>query len=150
MATQQTTIFNQSLNPGSENLSTVFTSGLGFYLIAPASDFEYQIDIYLQVQLSNTLWRQVRLDPFNVSTTQRITLFPQQILELGLPMRLALAPSQSFLLEVILLQNDCQLCTINSKLNEIQEQLNRIEAALEEADNSDVSQVLETLFFLLQ
>ena len=136
MATQQITIFNDNLTSNSENLSSVFTSGFGFYLIAPAASFEYQIDIYLQVQVSNTLWRQVRLDPYNVSTTQRITLIPQQIVELGLPMRLAIVPSSEFLLEVILLQSDCGLCTLDSGLTGLVNSVVEIVARLNGVDST--------------
>ena len=89
------------------NITSSFnTKGLGFYLIAPASEFDYQIDIFLQVELSSTVTRMVRLDPMNVSNTQRITLIPPQIVNLGLPMRLSILPSDGFFLEVILLQPD--------------------------------------------
>ena len=135
MATLQTPIFNNSLSPGTENLTDLFDSGFGFYLIAPASAVEYQIDIFLQVRVSNTLWRSVRLDPLNVSTTQRITLLPQQIIELGLPMRLAILPSQAFLLEVILLQSDCGLCFLEEKVDEIL-------AAISQAESLDWQSII--------
>ena len=121
MATNQTTIFNDFLDPKTDNLSAEFSSGIGFYLIAPAAAVEYQIEIFLQVQLAPNVVRQVRLEPSNISTTERITLLPSQITDLGLPMRLAIVPSQGFLLEVILLStssnNDLLLRLLFEALN---------------------------------
>lgn len=116
MATQQTIIFNGALTAATENLSAQFESAIGFYLIAPGSTVEYQIDIYLQVELSNTITRMVRLEPSNISTTERITLLPPQLSELGLPMRLTIVPSEAFNLEVILLTADCGLCAIQTAM----------------------------------
>lgn len=107
--TLQTTIFRDDLASNAENFTDWFEQGLGFYLIAPASEFDYQIDIFLQVELSSTVTRMVRLEPMNVSNTQRITLIPPQIINLGLPMRLSILPSDGFFLEVILLQPDYNL-----------------------------------------
>lgn len=141
MATQQITILSDNLASASENLSAQFTDAIGFYLIAPASSFEYQIDIFLQVELSNTITRMVRLEPSNVSNTERITLLPQQIVDLGLPMRLSILPSEGFFLEVILLQSDCSLCSLNSKVDALSTKIDDLIDA-----NSNLTAIVNLIF----
>jgi hypothetical protein len=144
MATAQTSIFNGALSGAAINLSSQFDNAIGFYLIAPGASVEYQIDIFLQVQLTNTTTRMVRLDPSNVSNTERITLLPASIVELGLPMRLAIVPSESFNLEVILLQSDCGVCQLNQRI----EALEQTVADLENELTND-NQLLETALNLI-
>lgn len=126
MATQQTTIFNNNLVSNVENFSQEFFEGLGFYLINPNTNNEYQVDIFLQVKLSNTITRQIRLERLNISDTQKITLLPQQIVNLGLPMQLLILPSSNFFLEIILLKSSCTLCSLENKLNNIDKTLIKI------------------------
>ncbi|MEM6612296.1 MAG: hypothetical protein AAF652_08585 [Cyanobacteria bacterium P01_C01_bin.72] len=125
MATQQTTIYNSDLIPNQENLSTELDHGLGFYLLSSTSE-QTRVEVFLQLQITNTSYRQIRLDHNNISSTQRLTLIPQPIVELGLPMRLAIVPSAAFRLQIILLQSDCGLCQLNTKIDAILENLQTI------------------------
>lgn len=131
MSIQTVSIFNQTLNPNVENQSSSFTGGIGFYLIAPLATVEYEIDIFLQVQLSNSITRMVRLEPLNLSTTERLTVIPIQLRDLGLPMYLAIYPSEAFQLEVLLLQDNCSLNQICQDLTEIQEDVTDISATFD-------------------
>jgi hypothetical protein len=127
MAVQQVSIFNQITVPGVENQSATFTNGLAFYLIAPFTAVEYEIDIFLQIRLSPTITRMVRLEPMNISNTERLTLIPNQLRDLGLPMYLAIFPSEVFSLEVILLQDECSLSSICADLQLIKTKLEILE-----------------------
>ena len=151
MAIQQTTIFSNNLASATESLSAQFTNAIGFYLITPASSFEYQIDIFLQVQVSNSTTRMVRLEPSNVSTTERITLLPQSIVELGLPMRLSILPSEGFFLEVILLQSDCSLCSLDAKVDDLANRLDALETKIDDLvnSNSNTAENLTTILNLI-
>lgn len=124
MASKSVSIFNQTTVSDAENRSIEFTSGLGFYLIAPTIADEIEIDIFLQVQLSPSIVRQVRLEPMNLSNTERLTLIPSQLANLGLPMYLAIFPSEAIDLEIILLQPI-------SPLEEITELLDKLNQLLE-------------------
>ncbi len=119
---QTISIFNSVTNPNVENRSIAFTSGIGFYLVS-TSTVEYEIDIFLQVQLTPTVTRMVRLEPLNISNTERLTVIPQQLRNLGLPMYLAIFPSEAFNLEILLLQDECDFCeelkTVSQKVDEL-------------------------------
>jgi hypothetical protein len=104
MPTTQTTILSSTLNPSIENYSDTFSEGIGFYLIAPTLISEVEIDIFLQIQFSPTTIRLVRLEPLNVSNTERFTLIPAELREINVPMRLLILPNQAFLLEIILVK----------------------------------------------
>ena len=130
MAAQTISIFNSVTNPNVENKSIVFTSGIGFYLIAPTATDEYEIDIFLQVQLTPTMTRMVRLEPLNVSNTERLTVIPQQLRDLGLPMYLAIFPSEAFNLEILLLQPECLSDKVCEDLQTIKDELVTVQAVV--------------------
>lgn len=130
MSVQTVSIFNGTVDPSVENSSSIFTSGIGFYLIAPTAGVEYEVDIFLQVQLTSTVTRMVRLDPLNISTTERLTVIPQQLRDLGLPMYLAIFPSEAFNLEVLLLQPLCQLSGICTRLDAMDQKLDDLAASM--------------------
>ena len=130
MTTQQIIIFNDSVSSAGINLSAEFTSGMGFYLIAPGSSYEYEINIFLQLSISNTEKRLIRLEPHNISNTERLTLLPTQIVDLGLPMQLLIVPSTDFAMQIILVQSDCSLCQIQSDISTLKNQINSNFAAV--------------------
>lgn len=104
MPTTETTIFSNTLDPTVENYSDTFLGAIGFYLIAPSLTSEVEIDIFLQVNFSPTIIRLVKLEPLNISNTERLTLIPAELRELSVPMRLLILPSQAFFLEIILVK----------------------------------------------
>jgi hypothetical protein len=104
MATQETTIYNSTLNPTIANLSDEFTRGIGFYLTALNLTDEVEIDIFLQLYLTPTKIRAINLESLNVSTTERLTLLPPQLRDIDIPMRLLILPSETFNLNITLLQ----------------------------------------------
>ena len=150
MVTNQTTIYNGNLTANQENLTATFTNGIGFYLIAPNNINDLEIDIFLQIDLSNTVTRQIRLQPFNVSNTQRVTLLPTEITELNLPLRLAILPSNNFNLQIILLQTDCRICNIKSELDLIKATLNQILAnqGVQPENNNSPTPQQQQFFFI--
>lgn len=150
MATQQVTIYNGLLNSNQENLTDTFINGVGFYLIIDNNVNQIEVDIFLQVELSNTVTRQIRLQPFNLSNTQRITLLPSEIAELNLPLKLSILPSDSFNLEVILLQTDCRICSLKLELDSIQLKLDEIKSALKilPENPNNPTPVEQTFFFI--
>jgi len=108
MPTQETTIYNSTVNPTTSNLSDQFTRGIGFYLTALNLTDEVEIDIFLQLYLTPTKIRAISLEPLNVSTTERLTLLPPQLRDIDIPMRLLILPSESFNLNITLLQTVSQ------------------------------------------
>ena len=118
MATQQITIFDAVSNPEQENLSSEFTNGLGFYLTSNYQE-QIKVEVFLQVQITNTDYRLVRLPNKNVSSTERITELPAAITELGLPMRLSIVPSQSVDLKAVLIQSDCSRCSLKDDVKQL-------------------------------
>lgn len=129
-------VFNQVTNANSEDVSTTFTSGVGFYLISPTITDEIEIDIFLQVRVTATVTRMVRLEPLNLSTTERITVIPQQLRSLGLPMYLSIFSSEAVLLEVLLLQPTHSLATIGTELTIVNQKLDSLTAKVDSIDAS--------------
>ena len=148
MTAQTISIFNSVTLPNVENKSLTFTNGIGFYLIAPTASVEYEIDIFLQVQLTPTVTRMVRLEPLNISNTERLTVIPQQLRDLGLPMYLAIFPSEAFNLEVLLLQPECILC---DELEAVSQKVDDLADLVEElaTDNSNLETILQLILAAL-
>ncbi len=144
MTAQTISIFNSLTLPNIENKSIVFERGIGFYLIVPTATVEYEIDIFLQVQLTPTVTRMVRLEPLNISNTERLTLIPQQLRDLGLPMYLAIFPSEAFNLEILLLKHECDFC---EELEAVSQKIDELTAQLEELTNNNGN--LETILQLI-
>lgn len=140
MSVTTISIFNGTTTPNSENNSANFTAGIGFYLIAPTSTDEIEIDIYLQVELTVNVTRMVRLEPLNISNTERLTVIPPQLRDLGLPMYLAIFPSEAINLEILLLQPVCTEAIICNQLTQINQKVDALTTAIQEINTDNNSQ----------
>lgn len=74
-------------------ISEIFRDATFLYLVAPEGGYEIEIDAFLQIYLTPTEQRLIRLENNNVLNTEATALIPLEYRNSGYDMRLALYAS---------------------------------------------------------
>jgi hypothetical protein len=135
-------VFNQNLDPSGVNLSSRFTNAVAFVIEAPLISSELEIDCYLQIYIPSILGDIVRNIPLakveeqaillNIANTEIIQAIPAEYLNINYEMALLFVPSsdETTYIYASILTPDCSLCEIDTRLSQLEQQLNLISAAL--------------------
>lgn len=129
-------VFNNNLDPSAVNLSARFTNATAFIIEASLLNAELEIDCYLQVYVPGILGEIVRNVPLgrieeqavilNLADTQIASIIPAELLNTGLEMALLFVPAsgETTYLYATVVKPDCTLCSINDRLNLIENKIN--------------------------
>jgi hypothetical protein len=134
-------VFSGNLNPATPNLSVRFTSAIGFFIQVPNSfDVELEIDVFLQVYLPSILGEVVRSIPLgkieeqaillNITDTETFNVIPYELQNTNLEMALLFLASDNFFLYAEAIKPDCNLCTVSSQLDLVNQKLDLILSSL--------------------
>lgn len=131
MALQQ--IYSNNLDFSQPNLTDRFTDAIAFFINTPLSDFELEIDCFLQVYFkteSGEISRNLPLGKIeeqaillNKIDTETLFFIPQEFVNSNLEMALLFLASDTTFLEVFVVKKEInlqqELDKINQKLNSI-------------------------------
>lgn len=116
-------IYQGDLNPAAITLSDGFTN-ISFFYLTTNVDFEFDIDISLQIYLTPNVQRQVLLEQDDTFSTINIIKLPNELKQSPYNMRVAFFASEAIYIECYAVRTEC--CG-ESQLNQIKSQLNRLE-----------------------
>ena len=141
------TIFNSNLNPTTGNLTARFTNATAFYVNAPLLADELELDVFLQVYFPTVAGERVRNLPLgklkdgqiklNEVDTETVVPIPNEFLDSGLEMALFFLASESYSLEVYVSCQDCTLCELEDKINDLDSKLNILTNRVEDLTNTN-------------
>ena len=154
------TVFSDNLDPSNFNLSDRFIDAVAFYIDAPLIDSDLEIDVFLQVYFPTATSQRIRNFPLakiseqsillNQTDTESVVAIPDEFLGTGLEMALLfLASSITFLEAYIVTKNYNTIQRLQDDIDQIKEQLSRIEAGVED-NGGNIATFIEQIFFLLQ
>lgn len=118
-------IFNGTAQSSQINLSNGFNKANYIYLVFENAAIDLEIDISLQIYLTPTIQRAIRLENDNILNTVSITLIPSELVQSPFNMQLAIIVNQNVNISVFAVRTEC--CG-EKDLDRIKSQLNRIEA----------------------
>jgi hypothetical protein len=128
-------VFSNNLDASIVNLSDRFTDAIAFYVDTPLSNFELEIDCYLQVYLPTSNGEKTRVLPLgkieeqnillNLVDTESVFFIPEEYQDTGLEMALLFVPSNftTVYFEVFVIKKIINLRIIAERLLEIQDLL---------------------------
>lgn len=133
------TVFSNNLSPVQGSLSVRFTKAKGFFIDAPLTNFELEIDIFLQVYLPTPTGEKTRnlpLSVFNPHDTETLITIPDEYVDSGLEMALLFLASSTIYLEAYVIGAECTLCSIDTKLTLITQLITDMSLFLQDSVNS--------------
>ena len=122
-------VFSDNLNPSAVNLSSRFSRATAFYIDLPLIGAELEIDVFLQVYVESVIGEIARNVPLgrisessillNKIDTEILQFIPTELQNTGLEMALLFVPAsgETSFLYAYVIQPDCNLCTIDNKLD---------------------------------
>jgi carbohydrate-binding DOMON domain-containing protein len=125
-------VFSNNLDASIVNLSNRFTDAIAFYVDTPLSNFELEIDCYLQIYLPTNNQEKVRVIPLgkieeqsillNLVDTESVVFIPEEYQDTGLEMALLFVPSNftTVYFEVFVIKKIINLQIIGERLLAIQ------------------------------
>jgi hypothetical protein len=133
------TVFSGNLSPINGSLSARFTKAKGFFLDAPLTNFELEIDVFLQVYLptnSGETTRNLPLSVFNPHDTETLITIPAEYVDSDLEMALLFLASSTITLEAHVVGAACTLCSIDTKLDQITQLITDMSLFLQDSVNA--------------
>lgn len=130
------TVFSDNLSPIQGSLSARFTKAKGFFIDAPLTNSELEIDIFLQVYLPSPRGDHTRLLPlsvFNPNDTETLITIPTEYVDSDLEMALLFLASDTTYLEAYVIGAECTLLGINTKLDQITQSITDMSLFLQES-----------------
>lgn len=118
-------IFNGTAQSNQINLSDGFIKANYLYLVNNTPEIDLELDISLQIYLTPTITRAVRLENDNILNSVSISLIPHELFLSPFNMRVALITQQDINISITAVRNEC--CG-EKELEDVKNQLNRIEA----------------------
>lgn len=118
-------IFNGIAQSDEITLTDGFNRASYIYLTFANPAIDVEIDISLQIYLTPTIQRAIRLENDNILNTVSITLIPNELVQSPFNMQLAIITNQNVDIAVYAVRTEC--CG-EVELDRIKSQLNRIEA----------------------
>jgi hypothetical protein len=116
------TVFSDNLSPITGNLSTRFSKAIGFFIDAPLTEYELEIDVFIQIYIPTStgeITRNLPLSTANPLDTETMITIPSEYVDSGLEMALLFLASSNTYLEAYVIGAACTLCSLDSKLNQI-------------------------------
>lgn len=152
-------VFQNNLNPSSENLSARFIGATAFYIAAPFISVELQIDVFLQVYFPAIAGEQVRVIPLgrieeqavvlNIIDTETTQLIPSEFVDTDLEMALLFLASDSTFIQAAIVKPNCTLNTLCASLDLINDRLAAIETLIT-SPATPLATTQQQQFFYLQ
>lgn len=118
-------IFNGTALANQITLSNGFNRANYIYLVYENPAIEVEVDISLQIFLTPTVQRAIRLENDNILNSVSITLIPSELVQSPYNMQLAIITNQNININVFAVRT---VCCGEVELERIKAQLNRIEA----------------------
>ncbi len=123
----QNRIFNGVPSTNSLNSTDSFSRGVGFYIVAPDSTFELEIDLWLQIRLTPSNQRLVPLLTGYKITTEEFVIIPAELKNISEETYLAFTTDIQENLEVWVIEDDTiTLQEISGKLDIIDDKLSAV------------------------
>ena len=168
-------VFSNNLDPVNGSLTARFINATAFYIDAPLSASEIEIDVFLQVYLPTSSTEQVRVIPLgklkdgeiklNETDSETLLSIPYELIDTGLEMALYFTSSDTTFLEVFVIGIECSLCQVqgdilaisedlNAQFNEVNSRLNSMQSTLNQilaivgADVVIPSSIEQQFFFI--
>lgn len=132
-------VFSDNLSPTNSSLSARFTKATGFFIDAPLTNFELEIDIFLQVYLPMPTGEKIRNLPLFIANpydTETLITIPHEYVDSGLEMALLFLSSSTTYLEAYVIDESCTLSGINTKLNQIIQLITDMSYFLQDSNNN--------------
>jgi hypothetical protein len=133
------TVFSDNLSPVNSSLSVRFTKATGFFIDAPLTNFELEIDIFLQVYLPMPTGEKTRVVPLSVALphdTETLITIPTEYVDSGLEMALLFLASSTTYLEAYVIGESCTLSRIDTKLNQITQLITDMSYFLQDSNSN--------------
>jgi hypothetical protein len=133
------TVFSDNLLPIAGNLSARFTQAIGFFVDAPLTQYELEIDIFLQVYIptpTGEIARNLPLSTANPLDTETLITIPSEYFDSGLEMALLFLASSDTYLEAYVIGAECTSCDLDTKLNQINQLITDMSVFFQDNINS--------------